>query len=71
MGILGKSPGDIEYPKGSKKSIPTLPEGYSNGLEREYIAESGVEDDEKVDGFNKEPSYKPTADKNTGDDGKG
>lgn len=72
MGILGKSPGDVKsYPGGNKKSIPNTLEGYSNGLKRDYVARNGIQDDEKVDGFNSEPSYSPDAEKQIGDDGKG
>lgn len=71
MGIYEKGPGDQKYGSGKVKSMKRMPDGNPYPYEQECIAENGVEDLEKVDGFNSEPDMSSKVEKQTGDDGKG
>ena len=70
--VLGESPGDIKnYPKGNLPNLKKMPDGNPYPYELGSEAEDGISDTEKVDGFNSERNYKPSAEEQNGEDGLG
>lgn len=65
-----KGPGDIDYPLGKPKNLKKMPDGNPYPYERGYAAESGVQDDDKVEG-KQEFKYKPSIPSFEGDSGLG
>ena len=69
--VIEKGPGDIKYPTGKPKNLEKMGDGNPYPYEREYFADGGVQDDEKIENVQPQPKYNPKPLSNEGDDGLG
>ena len=69
--ILGKAPGDVDYPTGKVKNLKKMPDGNPYPYEQMEDVRDGVFGEERASKGSGDPSYSPKAESQTGDDGNG
>lgn len=69
--ILGKAPGDVNYPTGKVKNLKKMPDGNPYPYEQMEDVEDGVWGEERAAKGLGDPSYTPKAEEQVGDSGRG